>query len=315
MSVLLDIDSSVLVILVASLAVDLIIGEWPAKIHPTVWIGNIISKISKPLPRTGSRSVICGIILALCLPTAILISTWVLLVYLKSLNQWIYILVSIYFLKSSFSLRLLGATSLKISNTIKSSGLERSRKDLKALVSRDPSQLTEQQVLAATIESVSENTSDSVIAPLLMFAIFGVAGALAYRSINTLDSMIGYRGEFELLGKGSAKLDDIVNWIPSRLSGVLIVLSSIFLPAQKFLPSLSIMLKHHKKTESPNAGWPMAAMAGALEIELTKPGHYSLGKAKHPISHNDIRNSVKSLYSSSVIFVLIISVIIVSRVY
>ena len=92
MSVLLDIDSSVLVILVASLAVDLIIGEWPAKIHPTVWIGNIISKISKPLPRTGSRSVICGIILALCLPTAILISTWVLLVYLKSLNQWIYIL-------------------------------------------------------------------------------------------------------------------------------------------------------------------------------------------------------------------------------
>tara|TARA_A100001037_G_scaffold294298_1_gene311901 strand:+ start:743 stop:1324 length:582 start_codon:yes stop_codon:yes gene_type:complete len=193
--------------------------------------------------------------------------------------------------------------------------VEQSRKDLKALVSRDPSQLTEQQVLAATIESVSENTSDSVIAPLLMFAIFGVAGALAYRSINTLDSMIGYRGEFELLGKASARLDDVVNWIPARISAILIVLSSSFLPSQKFLSSLSIMLKHHKNTESPNAGWPMAAMAGALEIELTKQGHYSLGNAKHSISHNDIVNSVKSLYSSSVIFVLIISVISVSRVY
>lgn len=315
MSVLLDIDSSVLVILVASLAIDLIIGEWPAKIHPTVWIGNIISAISKPLPRTGSKSFIYGLILAICLPMTILISTWLLLAYLKNVNQWIYILVSIYFLKSSFSLRLLGSTSLKISKTIKSSGLDKSRTDLKALVSRDPSQLNEQQVLAATIESVSENTSDSVIAPLLMFAIFGIPGALAYRSINTLDSMIGYRGEFELLGKASAKLDDIVNWIPSRLSGALIVLSSIFLPSQKFSSSLSIMLKHHRNTESPNAGWPMAAMAGALEIELSKQGHYSLGQSKHPISHNDIQNSVRSLYSSSLIFTLIIAAIIVSRIY
>ena len=120
------------------------------------------------------------------------------------------ILVSIYFLKSSFSLKLLGSTSLKISKTIKSSGLDKSRTDLKALVSRDPSQLNEQQVLAATIESVSENTSDSVIAPLLMFAIFGIPGALAYRSINTLDSMIGYRGEFELLGKASAKFPAVI---------------------------------------------------------------------------------------------------------
>ena len=109
MSVLLDIDSSVLVILVASLAIDLIIGEWPAKIHPTVWIGNIISTISKPLPRTGSKSFIYGLILAICLPMTILISTWLLLAYLKNVNQWIYILVSIYFLKSSFSLRLLGS--------------------------------------------------------------------------------------------------------------------------------------------------------------------------------------------------------------
>ena len=102
-----------------------------------------------------------------------------------------------------------------------------------ALVSRDSSQLTTQQATAATVESVSENMTDSFLGPWIAFALFGLPGAVAYRAINTLDSMVGYHGEYEYLGKAAARLDDLVNLIPARLNGLLLVLGSAFLPGQR----------------------------------------------------------------------------------
>ncbi|MCH8330432.1 MAG: cobalamin biosynthesis protein CobD [Bacteroidetes bacterium] len=170
------------------------------------------------------------------------------------------------------------------------------RLGLRSLVSREPSGLSSQQTAAATVESVSENMADSICGPWLFFALFGLPGAVAYRVINTMDSMIGYHGEYELLGKASARLDDIVNLIPARLSGLLLVLASAFLPGQHAAGAWRIMWRDHARTESPNAGWPMSGMAGALGVELEKVGHYRLGEDTRPVVVGDITQAIRSMY-------------------
>ena len=151
------------------------------------------------------------------------------------------------------------------------------------------------------MESVSENMTDSFSAPWLFFALFGLPGAVAYRAINTLDSMIGYRGEYEFLGKVSARLDDLLNWIPARLTGLLLVLSSLFLPGQNAGGAWRTMWRDHSRTQSPNAGWTMSAMAGALGVELEKVGHYRLGDNTRPVKAHDITQSIRSMYLVAVL--------------
>jgi adenosylcobinamide-phosphate synthase len=133
-------------------------------------------------------------------------------------------------------------------------------------------------VSAAAIESVAENLSDSFVAPLCAYALFGVPGALAYRAINTFDSMVGYHGDYEYLGRTAARLDDLVNLIPARVTALLIVVGAVLARHHSF-DAARTALQEHGRTESPNAGWPMAAMAGALRVRLEKMGHYQLGTA------------------------------------
>jgi adenosylcobinamide-phosphate synthase len=142
------------------------------------------------------------------------------------------------------------------------------------------------------VESVAENTTDSFIAPWIAFAIFGLPGALAYRVINTLDAMIGYHGKYEYLGKASARLDDVLNLVPARISAIIIVLVSP-LRAHSARRAFAVMSKEGSSTESPNAGLTMAAMAGALGIELEKTGHYTLGTGFRQPTSVDIMESVR----------------------
>jgi adenosylcobinamide-phosphate synthase len=143
---------------------------------------------------------------------------------------------------------------------------------------------------------VAENTTDSFIAPWLAFALFGLPGAVAYRAINTLDSMIGYHGKYEYLGKASARLDDLVNLIPARLSALLLVVGSAILPGQKVSRAWRIMWRDHRRTESPNAGWTMSGMAGALGVALEKVGHYRLGDPMRPLEPQDITRAIQTMY-------------------
>jgi adenosylcobinamide-phosphate synthase len=129
------------------------------------------------------------------------------------------------------------------------------------------------------------------VAPLLYFALFGVPGALAYRAINTLDAMIGYHGHFEYLGRAAAKLDDLANLIPARLSALLIIAAAALSGAAAG-DAARIALRDHARTESPNAGWPMAAMAGALGVRLEKLGHYRLGEATRDCGAETIRSAI-----------------------
>jgi adenosylcobinamide-phosphate synthase len=207
-----------------------------------------------------------------------------------------YLLGGATLLKTTFSLRMLHRAAANIRSSLLRGDLAGVRAGMSALVSRDPSSLTAEQATAATVESVSENLTDSYVGPILAFALFGLPGAVAYRAINTLDSMIGYHGRYEYLGKASARLDDLVNLVPARLTAAFLLVSSLLLPGQKASSAWRIMWRDHARTESPNAGWTMSGMAGALGVTLEKVGCYRLGDETRSIEPRDISRAIQSMY-------------------
>ena len=183
---------------------------------------------------------------------------WAITFGLLQLHPLAYLLVVAVLLKTTFSVRMLSSVAAGIGRVLTSGDVAGARRRMSALVSRDTSGLTSGQMAAGAIESVAENITDSIVGPLLAFALFGLPGAVAYRAINTLDSMVGYRGRYEYLGKASARLDDLVNLIPARLAALLLWFATVSLPGMAGGRAWRIMLAHRGRTESPNAGWTMA---------------------------------------------------------
>ena len=275
----LPIPLDVLALLLA-LALDLALGEPPNRLHPTVWIGKTVALAERIAPgpqASASVQLFAGAIMALLIPAAWGAAAWALTFGLLQLHPLAYLLVAAALLKTTFSARMLSNVAAGIGRILASGDIAQARRDMSALVSRDTSALTASQMAAGAIESVAENITDSIVGPLLAFALFGLPGAVAYRAINTLDSMVGYHGRYEYLGKASARLDDFVNLIPARLAGLLLWLATAALPGMAGGRAWQIMLAHRGRTESPNAGWTMAAMAGGLGVTLEKVGHYRLG--------------------------------------
>ena len=233
--------------------------------------------------------------MAVAIPAAFATAGYFVAAATRELSPIAYILIVGFLLKSCFAVRGLGQAASAVRERLEAGETERARTDLSALVSRDTSQLTPSSAASAAVESVAENTTDSFVAPWLAFALFGLPGALAYRAVNTLDAMIGYHGKYEYLGKASARLDDVLNFIPARLSAIIIVLASP-LRAHSARRALAVMSREGSTTESPNAGLTMAAMAGALGVELEKTGHYRLGSGLRQPTTADILESVKVMH-------------------
>ena len=223
--------------------------------------------------------------------------------YLHSLNQTAYIIVAAVLLKLTFSIRGLRRTALKIKGLLQEDKIDKTRFELRALVSRDTKDLNEPLLVSAAVESVAEGTCDSLVAPLFYFLLFGVPGAMGYRVVNTLDSMIGYHGKYEYLGKFAARLDDILNFIPARLAALLLVLAAAM--KKRGRDAWKTALKEHVRTESPNAGWPMAAMAGALNVRLEKVGHYVLGEGRAVPTLEKIDSAVTLFSLAALAWILI----------
>ena len=275
---------------------DLVGRELPARLHPTVWMGYTVSWVEGIAPRSRVGGLAVGGLTALLIPTFWAAAAWFAAFGLRELHPVAYLLGGAVLLKSTFALRMLHRVAAGTRSLLDGGDLSALRENMRSLVSRDVSAMTPGQAIAATVESVSENTTDSFIGPWLAFALFGLPGAFAYRAINTLDSMIGYRGEYEYLGKAAARLDDLVNLVPARLTALLLALGSPVLPGQKAAGAWRIMWRDHARTASPNAGWTMSGMAGALGVELEKEGHYRLGDATRPLEPADIGRAVQSMY-------------------
>ncbi|MFC1989951.1 cobalamin biosynthesis protein [Chloroflexota bacterium] len=299
----------ILLILLAALAMDLALGEPPRLIHPVVWMGKVASFLEGG-GNTQSRlaQFFYGMGMTLLLIGLFAATAYFILFYLKSLSLVAYVIVGAALLKSTFSLKELRKVALRVKGLLLRDKLDEARHELRSLVSRDTGGLPKPLLVSATVESVAENTCDSFVAPLFYFLLFGVPGAIAYRVVNTLDAMVGYHGRHEYLGKFASRLDDALNFIPARLTALLLVLAS-FLSGRGVSASWRVALSEHSKTESPNAGWTMAAIAGALYVQLEKAGHYKLGKTGAALIPETIDSALKLMLISMLSWSLICFVV------
>jgi len=266
-------------LLFAALLLDAVVGDpdwlWRRLPHPVVWIGKLISLFDRKLNRTSSSSGSRkngGLVLLLVLVFGGLILGGVLHLVLARIpfGEALVVVVAAVFIAQNSLYRHVAA----VRDGLESGGLEGGRNAVAMIVGRDPAQLDEAGVSRAAIESCAENFSDGVVAPVFWFALLGLPGLLAYKAVNTADSMIGHKNEtYQDFGWASARFDDLINLPASRLSGLFIALSAP-LAHGSFRKSFSCIVRDAKKHRSPNAGWPEAAMAGALDIALAGPRAY-----------------------------------------
>lgn len=265
-------------VLLLAVVLDLAFREPPAALHPVVWMGRLIAFLERRSPPADrpAAALAAGIAIAVLVPAACGALAWLAATVLRAAGPLPYLVGTAALLKTTFAAKGLNRAVTGTRVALQSGDLGRARDSLWNLVSRDARSLTGPQVAMAAIESAAENTTDSYVAPWLAFALFGLPGAVAYRAVNTLDSMIGYRGRYEHLGKASARLDDLVNLLPARLAALLMLAAGALrrLPARR---GWRIAVRDHRRTASPNAGWTIGACAGLLGVALEKTGHYRIG--------------------------------------
>jgi len=298
-------------VILLALLIDLTFGDPPNRLHPVAWMGSAIGWARRHAPKAGHR--------AQFLYGAGLVGGGALLVAgsggllargVERLPWWARLLGEALVLKTTLALRGLSRAATAVYEPLAHDDLPDARRQLSwHLVSRDTSALTAAQVAAATIESVAENTSDGVIAPLLFYMVGGLPAALAYRFVNTGDAMLGYRDpEREWLGKATARLDDGLNLLPARLTALLFVLAA-WLTGADAQRAWAIWRRDARQTASPNAGHPMSAMAGALGVELEKVGHYHLGAGLPAPTAADIPHSVRLMQMAVFCTTLLIALV------
>lgn len=273
--------------LVTAYALDQAFGEPPNVTHPVAWMGRAIA-VGRDWALRGGKAVqlVRGGLVALSIPV-LAASLAYEIVRAVAWSPIATFLATTLLLKPMFAVRALRVAAFAVRDALERGDVAQARRSLMSLCSRAADDLDPDTLVAATIESVAENTSDSIVAPLFFFACFGLPGAVFYRAVNTLDAMIGYRGRFEYAGKIGARLDDLLNLVPARITAVLLLVAGAVF-RKSAAGGLRILLRDGSRTESPNAGRPMATMAGLLGVRLVKAGHYELGDPRHALSAADI---------------------------
>lgn len=315
-----DLFSFIISTLVFAIVFDIIIGELPSKIHPVVIIGKIIDFFTDLFIKI--RNKISGLLLFL---STTLISTVVLFALFLVVNVNFYLMFIVYGLlfSSTFSIKILLSSANDISNDLKE-GIEKARKSVSYLVSRNTNELSEKLIVSATIESLTENITDSYISPIFYFTIISAIGLLfndnlntfillfiilwipfLFRISNTLDAMVGYENnKLKYIGYFPAKIDDILNYIPARIAGFLVVASAFILKLD-WKNSYKIMLRDARKCPSPNSGFTMASTAGALNTQLVKKDIYILGDNTVEIDVSHISKAIKLSKFTILLFTII----------
>ncbi len=299
---------SILILLIA-LLIDFIFGEVPDRIHPTVWMGKVITLL-KPRMRDVSPldEKLNGALLALFVMTLFAVPAYFILLWTRQGLGWLpYIIVAAVMLKTTFAVKCMSQYTIPIAKAIEKSDVDKAKGLLHYIVRRDPATLNERHVISAAVESIAESTTDSVTSPLFYFALFGVPGAFAYRAVNTLDSMVGYKDEAHVnIGWFSATLDTVANYVPTRITALLMVVAAMLL-RENWTESYRIMKRDRRNIPSVNAGWTIAVMAGALGTQLEKPGFYKVGDGEG-LSPLHIRRALRMMNVTVVLFSVVIVV-------
>ena len=300
-----------ILILLLAVLIDLVFGEPPSAVHPVVWIGKLIEFLKSKAPKKHRR--IYGIIMALTvIAFSVSIAAAVVLIANHEYMPYaIGILIQAFFLKATFAIKCMVQPGREIQKKL-DSDIKTAREELIAYVSRDTSELSKSQIVSSVSESVSENYVDALLSPLFFFIVFGPFGLLAayfFKAVSTLDSMVGYKTEKYIhLGWFSARFDDVLNWIPARLSPFFIAAGAVFsnpllggLEKMRPVDGFKLALKENKASPSPNSGWPMAAAAGTLHVRFEKPGTYVIGNQYRTPETADIERVSALIIMTSVI--------------
>jgi adenosylcobinamide-phosphate synthase len=302
-------------VLILAVILDLIIGDpspWkPWKriynLHPTVWLGLLTKKL-EPYFKTGNAKLekFGGVILALIIIGVITVPTYFGLHYLYVFfGAAAYLIVALVLYKFTICIKLETDGAVAVAKAIEANDLVEAKK-YAHFSRRDPTSLTGPQIGSAVIESMVENLTDFKLSPFIYYAFFGLPGAVAFRAVNTLDGMVGFKDKEHLnTGWFSANLDNIVNYVPSRFTTVLMIISAAIL-GYDYKAAWRIAKRDHKRVQSRNHGWQMAAIAGALHIQLEKPGRYTVGDPIEVITPDKIIKSLKVRDLSIVLCILMV---------
>lgn len=303
--------------LVSGILLDLLFGDPQNRYHPVSWLGKIIEFITPNLKYRGAtigsisheeiervNGILfsCGLITGIALLIIAVASFTVLFAGIL-----ITIILFAVLLKVSLALKGMEESAIKIIRSIETGNLEEARYSLSLIVRRDTNNLNQEYIQSAIIECISESTVDGIISPLFFYSILGPLGCIAFRAVNTLDSMLGYRDPYyKDIGWMSAKLDTIFNFLPARITGLLMVVSAYILEAD-WRNSLAILIRDRNRTTSINAGYPMSSMAGALRVRLEKMGSYALGEGIDFLTIDKCILAIKVMKITTVLFCLFFS--------
>lgn len=294
---------------------DFLIGDPYWFPHPIIYIGKLIKflenffrkrcKSEKTLKLSG------GVIVIVVMSMSFLIPCFIL--YIARNLFWIHHILNIIIIWTTLAARCLHKEGIKIYESLKKGNLEDARLKLSYIVGRETKELTKKEVIRADVETIAENTADGVIAPLLFAMIGGAPLAMLYKGVNTMDSMLGYMNKkYKNIGFLPAKCDDVFNYIPARITGILICLASPFCGGN-ILQSLRIMLRDRKNHKSPNCGYPEAATSGALRIQIGGTNTYfgetvvkpTIGDPINELSLEHIKYTIVLMYLAEIMLLAI----------
>lgn len=296
---------------------DLCLGDPHWMPHPVVWIGKGISAMERILrrlfPKSPRGEFAAGVVLAVLIPLLSLVISGLILYLAYRISFWLWFALHTFWAYQIPASRCLAQESRKVYQALRDGDISQARQRLSYLVGRETQNLDEEELTKACVETVAENTSDGVAAPLLYLLLGGVPLGFCYKAINTLDSMVGYRNEkYEYFGKASAKLDDIANWLPARICGLLMIASAWVLKMSAS-GALRVFRSDRKKHLSPNSAQTESVAAGALGIQLGGAHVYfgkvvekpTIGAALRPAQAKDILRTNRMMIVTAVLLLIL----------
>lgn len=286
------------VVVAASLLVDRLVGDPQSRYHPVALLGRFIGWWGVPSRYPVRVQRIAGAAGAV-LTVALFAAPFALVEF--AAPWYLYLLLAPFLLKACLAWRALEEHTAAVVRALDDGGIDAGRSAAGMMVSRDTAHLDPEHVLSAAYESMTENLVDSIISPLFYFGLFGLVGAAAFRAINTMDAMLGYRDERARIGWLAARADDVANFIPARLTGL--VLLAYFAAKGRFAPARAALRRDAKRRPGFNGGIPMAVIAGGVGIRLEKPGVYTIGDPERTLAEGGA-DIVRAVRAATVIFAL-----------
>jgi len=302
-----------IVCILAAYLLDLIFGDPPSLPHPVKGIGWLIKKLEGPFRSIVKNERIAGTIFACVIIISIWLMTFVLTQAAYFFNNYLGAVISTIIIYTALSVKDLGVESLAVFDALKEDDLKKARMSLSKIVGRDTANLDEREIIRAAVETIAENTVDGIISPLFYAFLGGASLAMAYKAVNTLDSMVGYKNKRYInFGRAAAKIDDIANFIPARLSVIFLTLAS-WISGCNLIKTWNIIIRDGRKNPSPNSGLPEAAAAGAFGVRLGGLNYYNsvavlkplIGDNINVLEPGHIKDSIRISYISSALFLIV----------